>query len=226
MSPDTTFEPFESLEQMFHYFCCTDPFRTSMRMPFDVGDKTYATNAHILIRCDTDLIDFEYINNETPPDVLSIIPQPNTSEIIDLDSIDWLNLGTEDDLIESGDDVECGYCDGNGTLEESIFYKNRCYHYEFDCPVCDGSGFEETAKEIPSGHKTFKLWDKVKLKDTYFFIRNFYKLKKIKDFMGADIELISYSSDVNCFMFRIGFIEAVIMPCMGTESDDIVVNLD
>ena len=50
------------LGDVFSLFCGTDAMRPVMLNPFMVGDKTYATDAYTLVRCDNDKIDFEFEN--------------------------------------------------------------------------------------------------------------------------------------------------------------------
>ena len=65
----------------------------------------------------------------------------------------------------------------------------------------------------------------VKFKDIYFYATKFYKLKKVKDLIGGDIELISYSHKNKGSMFRIGIVEILLMPCMCDSDDHVIVNI-
>jgi hypothetical protein len=210
---------------VFSLFYGTDPMRPVMLKPFVVGNKTYATDAYTLICCDTDKIDFQYENNETPPKVEAAIPEINTSEIIDIDGVDWASLMNKDETIGDGNDVECGHCNGEGNYDDSFIYKSKFYDFEYECPVCDGSGYEQEEKQIPTGNKTFGSNDMVRFKETYFDATKFYKLKKVKDLVGGNIELISYSKNNKGVLFRIGFLDVLIMPCMYNSEDYVVANI-
>ena len=210
------------LSDVFSLFYGTDINRPVMLKPFVVGDKTYATDAHTLICCDTDKIDFVYENNETPLKVEAAIPEINTSEIVDIDAVDWVSLMNKDETIGDGNDVECGHCSGLGTYHDSFFYKSKFYDFEYECPVCDGSGLEEEERRIPTGNKTFGSNDMVRFKEAYFDAAKFYKLKKVKDLVGGNVELISYSRKNERVLFRIGFLDVLIMPCL-CDSDEYVV---
>jgi excinuclease UvrABC ATPase subunit len=215
------------LEEVFSLFYSYDNSRPVMLNPFVVGDKTYATNGHILISCDSDKLDFEYENNEKPLDISKVVLEQNTYELINIDKVDWESLKTEDETIGNGEDVTCGHCDGYGSCEESIRYKNKSYNLEYECPVCEGSGLEEEEKFIPTGNKTFPAFKIVKFKDTYFYIEKFYVLKKVKDLLGCDVELLHYNlnSPHKPVLFRIGIVEIIIMPMMLGGSDDIIVEI-
>jgi hypothetical protein len=209
-----------TLEEVFRLFCGNDALRPVLLNPFVVGDKTYATDAYTMVCCDNDKIDFEFTNRETPLNVSNVIPENNTSEIIDIDSVDWNLLLLENETIGDGSDVECGNCKGEGTCDDSVYYKNKLYNFEYDCPVCEGSGYEEEENQIPTGNKTFKLNDKVKLKDVTFFASKFYKLKKVKDLMNCDVELIQYNTTHKGITFKIGFLDVLIMPTMNADDRD------
>ncbi len=211
------------LKQVFALFCTIDEFRPAYANPFVVNGKAYATDGHSLVRCESDKIDFQIESENKILHIEKVIPEENTSEVVDIDCIDWASLMTEDELVGDGKDVECGHCEGMGTCEDSFLYKKQFYSYEYDCPVCDGSGYEEEEGKIPTGDKTFPYAAKVKFKGAYFYAQLFYKLKKVKDLVGGDIKLIYYKSNLNCLMFSVGILEILIMPCTAPDGDDTVV---
>lgn len=65
----------------------------------------------------------------------------------------------------------------------------------------------------------------VRFKDIYFYATKFYKLKKVKDLIGGDVELISYNSNNKGVMFRIGIVEILLMPCMFNSDEYVVANI-
>lgn len=203
------------LSEVFYMFCDIDENMIPVfSNPFEINGTTYATDRFSLVYCDSNIIDFHYENKETPPNVNNIIPEINTSEIINIDSIDWLSLMTQNETTSVGSYVDCGHCDGFGTYEDSFFYKHKLYDYHYKCPVCEGTGHEQTPKIILTGNKTFKDKDVIKFKDAYFSAFNFYKLKKVKDLIGMDIELISYRSNDKALLFKIGFLNVLLMPIL------------
>lgn len=213
------------LKSIFSLFCSSDPIRISLTNPFAIDDFTYATDAHALVRCKSDKIDFDYKSEGIPPSADKIIPQPNTSEIINIDSVDWAALMTEDETINDNNDVVCGNCNGEGTLGDNLSYKGKFYDFEYQCPVCEGAGFEEMSKQIPTGNKTFKEMDMVKLKDIYFYARNLYRLKKVKDLIGGEVELVYHQGPYKAAMFKVSFLEIVIMPCHAQDDEYVVAQI-
>ena len=71
-------------------------------------------------------------NKEKPLKVEAVIPELNTSEIINIDNIDWVSLMNKDEKISDGNEVECGHCNGEGSVEDSIFYKGKFYYFEYE----------------------------------------------------------------------------------------------
>ena len=213
------------LSKVFSLFCSTDEMRPQLLKPFKNGNYTYATDGTIMVRCENERIDFEYENNETPPNAEKIVPEVNMSEILDLDAIDWVSLMNTDETIGDGNDVECGHCDGQGSVEDNFLYKGKFYDFEYECPVCDGSGYEEEEKEIPTGRKNFGAGDKIKLKNTFFVARKFYKIKMVKDIIGGDVELISYNGHDKAVVFKIQFLEIIIMPILFDDENAKIVTI-
>lgn len=206
-----------ALEKVFALFCAKESLNPVMLNPFVFEDRTYATDRIKLVCCDNDKIDFYFGNKEEPLNVKNVLPKINTSEIIHLDKIDWNSLMQYDEEIKIRDEVECGHCGGDGTCDDSVYYNSKFYDYEFQCPVCDGSGIEEEAVYAPTGNKIFSERDKIQFKDIYFFARNFYTLKQVQDIIGGDVELISYNTGKEPIRFFIGILDIVLMPCVVHE---------
>ena len=78
------------------------PIGNTVLNPFEIDGFTYATDAHTLVKCKSKLVDFDWHNGETPLNVDNVVPQVNTSEIIDLDSIDWDSLMNKDETFGVG----------------------------------------------------------------------------------------------------------------------------
>jgi hypothetical protein len=217
------------LEQVFTLFCSKDEMRPLFLKPFVLGDKTYATDGYTLVRCDSGRIDFEFENNEKPKDVSSAIPDANTSEIINLDNIDWVGLMKEDEIIKVGEELVCGHCGGDGECEDDLSYKSKSYFFKYNCPVCDGSGYEVEKRKVPSGNKTFKDFDMIRLRGVLFYATKFYRLKQVKDLVGGEVELIYYPDGKSKYtvLFRIGFLEILIMPGHehGVSKEDVVASV-
>jgi hypothetical protein len=208
-----------NLQKCFELFLGHDELRPVFDNPFVIENNTYATNAHVLIYCDSKHIDFEFKNKETAPNAKAIVPKENTSQIIDVDSIDWESFKTADEFKYIGDEIECGHCNGDGEFD--VYYKNR--YYDCECPVCDGSGYEAEPIKVKTGNKTFKDYDVIKLKNLYFNINLFYKVKQVKDLIGGDVELVHFPELEKAILFKINFAFVLIEPFYKTSDDESVV---
>ena len=110
------------------------------------------------------------------------------------------------------DDIECGLCHGEGTLEEDYWHKGKQYTAEFDCPVCEGSGHEEEGKYVNTGNKTFDKLSIVVFKGQQYDMNLFYKLIQVQKIIQSEIILtVKPSADIAA-MFRIGDFEILMMP--------------
>jgi hypothetical protein len=208
-----------TVEEVFSLFYSTDPLRPGMHWPFVVGNRTYATDGYLMVGCNTDKIDFSYENKEKPIFIDGVIPKVNMQEVLDMDNVEWASLMKADETISKVENVECGHCKGEGKVEDSLYYKKRYHTYEYECPVCDGSGLEEEEQEVPTVNKTFGREDLVKLKDSYFYLWRFYTLKKVRDLTGGDVELISYSGSGKAVLFRVGIFEILMMPIIASDDE-------
>lgn len=212
-----------TLGSIFSLFVSTDGRRKNLLKPFTVDDQTYATDGHVMIYCDNKFIDFEFENKEKPPLVRKVIPDINSNEVIDLKSVNWESLKTWDETKPSGEEVECGNCDGEGTIEDYVYYKRRHYNVEYDCPVCDGSGFEEEQKQIKTGGKTFDPFAMVKVRDTFFYVHRFYLLKVVQELIdGREVEMIAYKSNEAGMLFKIGFLYILMMPVLSDDDSKVI----
>jgi hypothetical protein len=203
------------LYNVFSLFVGDDSFRPVMHSPFEINGKVYATDSFTLIRCDKSYCDFEIANPHRPPDAEAVIPVPNTNQVLNIDKSVFEQYKTEDEYENTGEDVACKVCDGYGLVEWTFEH----YYEEDDCPACDGSGFEEEEKAVKTGRKTFGMF-RVKLNESYFRMDLFYKLVKAQDILGGDITLIHQSKPTSAVLFKVGFCEILLMPCLLHDIDD------
>ena len=54
----------------------------------------------------------------------------------------------------------------------------------------------------------------VNIKGVYFHVDKFYKLIKVRDILGGEIELISCSKPTRAVLFKVGVREILLMPVM------------
>jgi len=201
--------------EVFNLFLRHDKLRPVFSNPFEVNGFVYATNGEVLIRTKKENIDFTFKNGCKLPNVESVIPKINESLILELKNEMFEILKTKDEYKTVGKDVECLTCDGDGKVE----WEFQHYSTRFYCPECKGSGYLEEKRKVKTGGKTFGDVV-VRFKDSYFDINIFYKLIQVRDFLGGEIELISYSAPNNVSVFKIGICEVLLMPRERGENCD------
>ncbi len=209
------------IEKAFSLFVGESTSRPWMSKPFELDGKIYATDDHALVRTEKKNIDFVLDNEHIAPiTLIDIIPQVNTIEILNISNEMFEPLKTEDEYEYAGKDIECKTCEGSGQVE----WEFQHYTKELDCPICDGVGLSGKKRKIKTGGKTFGK-SLVKVRDAYFDTALFYRLVKVRDILGGDIELISYRGKYPGVMFKIGVCEILIMP-MRLESEAQAANYD
>lgn len=207
---------------VFNLFTADDKFRPAFKKPFINDDKVCATDSYVAIFIDEKDCDFEVNNEYEPPRLISIVPPENKPVVLDLKKIDWEKYKTEDETRKVGEDIDCSVCNGFGEVEWE-FQKWEKY---FDCPACEGSGKESEAHEEKTGEKTFGPF-RVKLGNTYFDVAKFYKLIKVQEMLGGEIELLNNDYPRNGNLFRVGKCNVIIMPMLleNVEDCDGVINI-
>jgi hypothetical protein len=210
------------LGDVFFLFVGKDKFRPAMHKPFEINGKVYATDAYTLVRTDKANIEFFLDNEHNPPNCEGVIPEVNTSLILNITKEMFETLKTADEYEIAGKDIECKTCEGSGEVEWDFEHYTR----DFECPVCEGAGWEEQKTSRKTGGKTFGKCI-VKINDACFHIDKFYKLIKVRDILGGEIELISYSKSTSGVLFKIGVCEILLMTVIcGDASDwDAVLNI-
>lgn len=199
-------------EEAFNLFVSSDTLRTAWQKPFEINGNVYSTDGHSMIFCEKDICDFTINNPHTPPNCESIIPKPNIHRIVDLQKSDFDVFKTEDELMFTGEDIECKTCDGHGEVE----WEFQSYTMDADCPVCDGSGFDEVKKSIKTGNKTFSRFY-VNVLDVLVDFKYFNRLIKVSELLDSPIELIHLSDLRKGVLFRIGQVKVLLMPCTSGD---------
>ena len=209
-------EEMETLKQKaFSLFYHKEHDEPRLQNPFEQNGKFYATDRYVLIRCDS--IDFEFKNEYVAPTVEPLIPKPNRRELIDFRQVDFEKYKTIDELSKVGEDVICSDCNGDGEVE----WEYEGYTREFECPVCDGSGYSSECKYLPTGVKIVGNAT-IKLYDALLDIKYFYKLKELQELTGCDVYLVNYTFPTKAILFSCGEFEVIIMPLTYNGDNDII----
>jgi hypothetical protein len=200
---------------LFESFVSTDDLRLNINNPFEFKDKVYATDGHKLIRCDKNLIDFNWSNSFTSQNAETLFENIQHNRVVKQSIKSFNKLKTEDEFKKNGEDIECSECKGHGVVEWS--YKG--YNEDFDCPACGGSCYSFEGKNIKTGKKTFPKYECYAQIDRAFFdINVLYSIYEAQKVIGEEIIMINVCEETRTpAIFKIGVYELLIMPVINRE---------
>lgn len=204
-------------DEVFSLFVMKDQEddRHAFRAPFECNDRIYATDAHVLIRCDKSFFN----NNEQIPSnypkTESIFPEVTQHTVFRLSSESFEDYKTDDEIAYSGENVECTECDGTG----EVTWEYKHHEMDADCPKCGGDGLESEARPYKTGNKTWGRFV-VKVGPAHFKIEFISKLFEVKNLIGGDIVMLSEPRKDKALLFKINFCEVLIMPFMLYSDDE------
>lgn len=138
------------LDQLLQKFVGEDNNRPIFQKPWRKDGYVCATDTRILIRVNGALIDTQYPEG---PYALSKI-FPNCSTQIGCVTLEQLKTALSkcplvDQTKTIDHDIECCECHGEG----EVYWEYEHYSRKFECPVCDGEGYIEREKVVPTGEK-------------------------------------------------------------------------
>lgn len=146
-------------EKLFEPYCADDNFRPLLRHPFVAGDLVGATDCHIMLLVQINLLEGKYEAEEGAPHVDEVIGNDNYNGIITLEQLRlcYEAMATEDEEILVSPAVKCDECGGEG-LVDWHYESNSGHEYteKMECPVCHGKGdirdevYKKTVRKIPA----------------------------------------------------------------------------
>jgi hypothetical protein len=212
----------EQIKDLFLLFCETDGMRDFFEKPFTYKNLLCATDGKSFMYCKKSDLDFGFPEYQGDVDIDKAIREPNMSRGLDLSKANWEGLMTEEEMVGDGNDVECGHCHGHGSSDHDFSYKGRHYECSYECPVCEGTGYEQEEKMIPTGRMTFPEWMYLKIEDAAISLRLFYRVVQVGRVLNKPIELVYYSTPERGLTFQIGHISVLLMPALNIDDKKIV----
>lgn len=202
-----------------------DELRDWINKPFFIENLAIATNAHELVFFDKKLseIELDVCGNINPQLILNNIPKHRNQEyklnIFEIE--ECLKNAPKVDILKTvGKDVKCTECEGNGQVE----WEYERWTKEFDCPKCDGEGYESESRQVPTGEKEIDGLNLVDVKESRFSIKMIDRLIKVKNLLNEnEITLIFQETENMANIFRIGNVEILCMPMRKYDNDDLVI---
>lgn len=94
------------------------------------------------------------------------------------------------------DAVECEDCNGTGEVNWEFTDNGGFTHrFEYDCPVCDGSGIFENEKTKKTGKFSTKENAIINIGNAYFYANTIIKLKFAMDFLRITSVELTHNSE-------------------------------
>ncbi len=212
----------ENYKEVLNLFVGEDYYREWMMKPFQIKDKAYSTNAHIMFIAPLNKVgELSKLDKKRENDVLSVIPKlKNLSFDIAIEDLKKAiyKIPLVDEYIDAESDGECKECDGDGEVEWE--YGSHSMHS--DCPVCDGDGKIEETKRNKSGNKIMDNTSFIDINESRYnpmFLKKIIKASEI--LKTKKITLISQDNRSGSF-FKIGDCELMLMPITKTDSDKVI----
>lgn len=202
-----------------------DELRDWINKPFFIGNLAIATNAHELVFFDKNLseIELDVCGNVNPQLILNNIPEQRNQEYkLNIEEIEnYLNIAPKVDVLKTvGKDVKCTECEGDGQVE----WEYERWTKEFDCPKCDGEGYESESRQVPTGEQEIDGLNLVDVKESRFSIKMIDRLIQVKNMLNEnEITLVFQEAENMANVFRIGNVEILCMPMMKRDNDELVV---
>ncbi|MBW4362499.1 hypothetical protein [Flavobacterium taihuense] len=191
--------------------------------PFIIQDYAIATNCHIAVYFDKNLVqNIESYNGTSPKSFLNVLlreeNQNRTFNVSELE--DNLKKGITIDVFEQT--VQSNDCDScNGTGEVEWYYEE--YTQDFECPVCNGLGVIEIKNYFPNGIKEYQNVDVCEIGNSIFSLKLFSKIVEVAKMLDQKDIILEHQTTSDEFTgFLIGNVKMVIMPRRNNFEDRIV----
>lgn len=146
--------------ELLRQFCSLEGLGRKTEQPWSVGEFSFATNGHVLIKVPRMS---EIAEMADPIDTSKVWPKTEAKEWID---VSGYKAPTPAECPKCGgkpSNPECPECEGEGEVEAS----NKYNTYTVECATCDGTGVEpvcsrcdgdgvvEVLERVPLGHAGF-----------------------------------------------------------------------
>ena len=209
--------------KLLHKFCSNDILRSWTMKPFNVGNRTVATNGYCLLS--TPLQD-EFTDKSK--NIKTVYPlEYNINKTILV--VELKQKIKDFPLLDCYDEIKtkCDACNGDGEVEFEFYHSCKTYQIEHDCPVCDGQGTIITQSKTPNGKKEFDYTKFFKIGNSIFNVARIEELIYVADTLNADmINIVNQTEPNKPSLFVIKDVEMLLMPTKCNDEQDIVQSVD
>lgn len=201
------------IDEVLLLYVSREDHNPKYRIPFLRHPYIYATNGHILIRVNENIVQTKYDGSKLNPE--SMFGLSNCDHIITIDELKTLvsspDIGMMDETTTTGKNIVCKECNGDGVVE----WEYGRWSEDFDCPACGGSGYEESEKEVPTGNKIPDPCHPINLHNTHFRFMYIQMLIKTMQSLGlSEIRLVRQEPDKGNLFVINEDIQVIIMPVL------------
>lgn len=199
------------IEVLLQTFVSDDEMRPKFQSPWRDGDYILASDTHIMIRVDGSMTDKQYPVDHCKMPFYWVQQEPK--EYITLDAFnDALAAAPlEDEVEKHGNNVKCQECQGSG----EVYWEYEHWEKLFDCPVCDGEGYIEQERWIPTGRKIVSSMAYIQVKDKYFRADYIDLIRATMQTIRVNQIGVIVLNDNDPAFFKLNDkIEIVLMPCL------------
>ena len=182
----------EQWRHLLYKFTSDEDFRPGLQTPFEQNGHVCATETHVILRVDKNLIpksNDDYTPKYRVPTVAKVMPTPNPTFTISLKEIQscLVALGLNYDSLSK----QCPECGGRGDVDWYYTDRDGDTHTKMDdCPYCEGSG------DIHNGNDRYcSIGDRATL--AYYLILVHYVMAHL------DIKTLKCTWGKGCLLFNL-----------------------
>ena len=196
-------------------------YREWMKEVFLIDNKVFATDGFALIAMPKDKINTEGVWSGEKTVLGSIYPMKKEFEqVISFSQLSEMMklVPLVDEVVEKDETAECKECDGSG--EVTYLYESksgRTYEYEYECPICEGTGVIGDIVEIPTGRKIADPKGTCKIKESVFHIKQINRIYEVMKLLGNKDLILCGVNSKGVHLFLIEDVEIIVMPTLNGD---------
>ena len=195
-------------------FTANNDKRYWMQNPFNVGNRTVATNGHCLLSTP---LQQGFVDRSEK--VKNVYPIKHTTNI-QISVTELKQKLSEFPLLDCYDEIkiECDACNGLGMVEFEFYHNSETYQIEEQCPVCNGEGLIITQSKVPNGKKVFDYNKFFIIGNSAFHIERIEELIYVAEYLQSDTITIANQTEKNKpTLFLIKDVELLVAPTLCDE---------
>jgi len=186
-------EKLKNETKVFELFIDKKHMREEFRTPIAQGNFVFATDSYSLIKVSRHCVSGNYPRLDEPDITNNFIPT-DTEIAVKICELEDLLSSVEmvEEVETTGNFVNCNECDGDGTVE----WEYKAWTNDFDCPVCNGSGYSQKPRERKTGRMIPDYYCKVRLGNKYIQAKKIKILIDMMELLGIYTVMMRYNKNL------------------------------